>query len=109
MKFFVFMAILLLFIVISTALIAKKTDVLAPLKMPANIEELSTWDEDDIYTLLRKTLKCNDVPNYSVGEPPEFKRWRDTCQTVREYWSDAYNKEKIKEGLEKFKSLDLPE
>ena len=79
-----------------------------PPKMPANIEELATWDENDIHILMRVTLKCNEVPRYKDGDPKEFGRWRDLCWTVNNYWFKAHKEKKRREDLEKFRSLNLP-
>ena len=79
-----------------------------PPKMPANIEELATWDENDIHILMRVTLKCNEVPGYKYGEPKEFEQWRNLCWKVNKYWDKAHKEKKRREGLEKFKSLNLP-
>ena len=110
MKFHIFVICMFLFggSVILGGMAYSKIGPLS-LKMPANIEELSTWDEDDIYKLQRDTLKCHDVPGYHREEPSEFERWRNICRSVNQYWTKAYKQKKIDEGLEKFKSLDLPQ
>ncbi len=101
-------ALLMIIVFSSTILILQISDgkILGP-KMPTNSEELSNWSADDLWKL-ENSLKCNDVPGYKNNEPDEFAYWRNICKIVEDYWVKAYRKEKVENGMEIFKKLDLP-
>ncbi len=109
MKFYAAMGCMILLGSLVVGAVAYDEGFISPPKMPADASELSTWDEDDIYILEKRSMKCNDVPNKVKGEPDEFKRWRKVCRTINFYWNKAYDEKKRRNGLETFKSLDLPE
>ena len=62
-----------------------------PPDKPANMEELTTWNELDLWRLM-KSYKCNDVPMGDV--PNDLKELEKFCNAVSHIWAKKYDESK---------------
>lgn len=74
-----------------------------PPTRPANIEELATWTEPDLWRLM-EYYNCRDRPSSNI--PDDLKEFVRFCNTVSDYWSEKYRESKyddVREGADRLK------
>lgn len=76
-----------------------------PPTKPANMEELTTWSELDLWRL-KKHYKCEGLPSDLPDDLKELKRF---CKTVTVFWSKKYDEMKIKDARDIANKLRQPE
>lgn len=78
--------------------------ILPPTK-PANMEELTTWSELDLWRL-RKHYKCEGLLS---DFPDDLKEFKSFCKTVGDLWSKKYDEAIIKDARDGANKLRQPE
>ena len=81
--------------------------IIFPPVLPANLEELATWDKDDLRRL-DNYYKCGDLP-YNVDNPDIFVKLRPICDVIGEHWMKKYREEKRIEAFEGIERLEQRE
>jgi len=64
-----------------------------PPTKPANMEELATWSELDIWRLMKR-YNCGDIP-WSEEVPDDLKELEEFCSIVRHHWYEQYDEKKL--------------
>ncbi len=67
----------------------REATILPPTR-PANLEELATWSESDLWRLMQY-YNCNDV---SFDVPDDLKELEKFCNTVSAHWNKKYKESK---------------
>ena len=65
--------------------------VIFPPVKPANLEELATWNESDLWRLM-EYYNCRDRPSSNI--PDDLKEFVKFCNTVSGHWSKKYRESK---------------
>jgi len=70
--------------------------------IPKNQLELATWSSRNLQRL-EHSMDCNDVPYMTANEPIEVMAWRADCSMAKDYWNEAYQREKVEKAKERFR------
>lgn len=76
--------------------------VIFPPTAPENLEELATWEEDDLWRLM-EYYDCRSRPRIDV--PDDLKEFVKFCDTVYDYWDRKYIEEKYDDAREGARKL----
>ena len=72
-----------------------KEAAIFPPTRPANLEELATWNKNDLWRLM-EYYSCNDLP--MGGAPSDLKQLETFCNTVSGHWSKKYKESKYEDA-----------
>ena len=97
----------LAFIVLIFGYISYKEAIIFPPTLPTNLEELATWDKDDLRRIDRY-YKCDSLP-YKIENPDIFVELRPICDAIGEQWMKKYREERSIEALEGIERLEQRE
>lgn len=79
--------------------------VLIPPTVPENLDELATWNENDL-ARLRNHLDCNKMPILRSEVPVDLLEHYDRCLVISNEWAKKY-REKVYDDVRKtIKTLD---
>ena len=76
--------------------------IIFPPTRPANLEELATWSESDLWRL-RKYYNCSDMSFSDV--PDDLKELKKFCSTVSAHWYKKYEESKYDDAREGARKL----
>lgn len=99
----IYWIVCLVFIFSMVGFMLYREGIIFPPTRPANIEELATWSESEMWRLMRY-YNCNDVSLSDV--PDDLKELEKFCSTVSAQWNKKYKESKFddaREGADKLR------
>lgn len=72
-----------------------KEAIILPPTRPANLEELVTWNESDLWRLM-EYYNCGDRPISDI--PDDLKEFVKFCDTVSGHWNKKYKESKYEDA-----------